>query len=577
MSRTAIVLAGLLAVAVVALGSGTRPARTLEQRSFDTRMHIRGDQAPGRFAVIAIDDRTFSELRLQWPLPRRLHARVIDRLRRAGARQIVYDVQFTEPSDRPRDDLALLDAVRRARGTVLATGESTADGRTNVLGGDERLARIGARAAAANLPADPGGVIRRYSIRQSRLDTIATAVSNRLGAPVARDRFGADGRALIDYAGPAGTVPAYSFSDVLAGRVPAAALRGRVVIVGATTPTLQDVHPTSAGGVRQMSGPEIQANAIRTAMQGNPLQESPGWTRFALLLLVGLAAGLLVAGLGPLRGVGAAAALAALLALASQLAFDAGTVIPIAVPLVGLAVAVFAAVLVAVAREMRERRRFAGRAAELEDAVRARTLELELTYREAVERLAQAAELRDGGTGDHLERMSRLCERVARGLGQPAEEASLLRQAAVLHDVGKIGMPDGILRKPGKLTPEEITIMRRHTDEGAALLAGSQSPLMRLAEVIARTHHERWDGSGYPAGLAGEAIPLVGRIAAVCDVFDALITERPYKRAWSVAEAREEIAAQRGRHFDPVVADALLVVVGAEDAPMPAAVPAARS
>ncbi len=556
-----IALAGALAIVIVVLAASTGPALRLEQRTIDTRFQVRGERNAAGLAIVAIDDATFSELRLQWPLPRSLHAHVVDRLRRAGARQIVYDVQFTEPSDRRREDLALLDAVERAPGTVLATGESDERGRTRVLGGDRQLARIGAKAAAANLPPEPGSVIRRYARRVDRLDTIAAAVARRLGRPIAGERF-RDGRALIDFAGPAGTVPSYSFADVLAGRVPADSLRGRIVVVGATAPTLQDLHITAAGGQRLMSGSEIQANAIRTAMEGNPLQEAPGWARYALLVMLGAAGTLLVAKLGPLRGSAAAAAAGAGFAALAQLAFARGLVLPVAVPLVALAAATAAAVLAAVAGEMAERRRVARRNAGLEVAVRERTYELEITHLEAVDRLARAAELRDGETGEHLERMSRLCELVAIELGQSEAEALLLRQAAVLHDVGKIGMPDGILRKPGKLDAEEITVMRRHTTEGAALLEGSRAPLLGLAEVIARTHHERWDGTGYPTGLSGEAIPLPGRIAAVCDVFDALITARPYKRAWTVEEARAEVAAQRGRHFDPAVAEALLTIVG---------------
>jgi HD-GYP domain-containing protein (c-di-GMP phosphodiesterase class II) len=157
--------------------------------------------------------------------------------------------------------------------------------------------------------------------------------------------------------------------------------------------------------------------------------------------------------------------------------------------------------------------------------------------------------------------MSRLCEQVALELGRPMTEAELLRHASVLHDVGKIGLPDGILRKPGRLTDEELEIMRRHAADGAAILEGSTSEVLRLAEVVARTHHERYDGTGYPAGLSGEDIPLPGRIAAVCDVFDALTSARPYKPAWSIADACAEIVRQRGAHFDPAVADALLRVV----------------
>ncbi len=131
------------------------------------------------------------------------------------------------------------------------------------------------------------------------------------------------------------------------------------------------------------------------------------------------------------------------------------------------------------------------------------------------------------------------------------DEAEELRHAAVLHDVGKIGIPDAVLLKPGRLDADEIAVMRRHTAIGASILSGSSSPLMQLAETIALTHHERWDGTGYPAGLAGEAIPLPGRIAAICDVFDALLARRPYKERWSLDEALVEILSLAGTHFDP--------------------------
>jgi CHASE2 domain-containing sensor protein len=567
MRRWPVLLAGAAALILIALAASSGPAHRLEQRTIDTRLHVRGDRAVRDFAVVAIDDATFGQLHEQWPLPRSLHARVIDRLRRAGARQIVYDVQFTEPS-RPREDLALFRAVGRARGTVLATGEADRAGHTGVLGGDRQLARIGAQAAAANLPAEGGGVIRRYREREGKLDTIATVVARRLGHPVGAERFDDHGAALIDFAGPAGTVPAYSFADVLAGRVPDGDLRGRIVVVGATSPTLQDRHATAAGGRQLMAGPEIQANVIATALRGNPLRESGDWVTYLLLALLGGGALALVAALGPPRGALGAAALAVAYAVAAQLAFDGGRVLPLAVPLIAIAAATVAAILAAVAQESRERRRVDVRNRELTDAVRARTSELEITHLEAVERLARAAELRDGDTGEHIERMSRMCESVALRLGLSADEALRLRRAAILHDVGKIGLPDRILRKPGRLTDEEMEIMRRHTLEGAALLAGSRSPVLRTAEVIARTHHERWDGTGYPLGLAEDEIPIVGRIAAVCDVYDALITERPYKRAWTDAEARAEIVSQRGRHFDPAAVDALLAVLG-EPAPEP--------
>jgi CHASE2 domain-containing sensor protein len=561
MSRAAIVLAGLLGLLLVALVADTGSVRRFEQRSLDTRFQIRSDRDADELAIVAIDDTTFSDLERQWPLPRSMHARVIDRLREAGVRQIVYDVQFTEPSERPDQDRALLEAVSRARGTVLATDEVDAFGRTNVLGGPRNLGPAGAVVAGGALPDEAGGTIRRYAAEVRGLDSLATAVARRLGDPVPAGRFDA-GRALIDFAGPTGTVDSYSFSDVYNDRVPDADLRGRIVVVGATSPTLQDPRPTSMGSERLMPGPEIQANAIRTALDDNPLQETDGWVRGVLLAVLGAIAVVLVVAVGPVRGAAGAAVLGVIYAVVAQVAFGSDVVLPVAVPLLGLVATTVFAALTAIAQEMAERRRVAMRNVALEQAVRERTAELERTYLEPVDRLARAAELRDGDTGEHLDRMSKLCELVALELGQPAEDARLLRQAAVLHDVGKIGMPDGILRKPGKLTPEEIEIMRRHTLEGAALLEGSRSPLLQLAEVIARTHHERWDGTGYPEGLKGEQIPLPGRIAAVCDVYDALITERPYKRAWSPDEARQEIAEQRGRHFDLAVADALLIVLG---------------
>jgi len=177
-----------------------------------------------------------------------------------------------------------------------------------------------------------------------------------------------------------------------------------------------------------------------------------------------------------------------------------------------------------------------------------------------LQRLSAAAEHRDDETGAHLRRMSKLCGRLARAAGLDEESAEEIEQASLLHDVGKIGIPDDILHKPGRLTGDERAVMQTHTTIGAELLAGSSSPLLRTAEAIARTHHERWDGTGYPDGLIGEEIPLAGRIAAICDVFDALLTERPYKRAWSLEETLGYIDAERGRHFDPELAAIFLAI-----------------
>jgi PAS domain S-box-containing protein len=196
----------------------------------------------------------------------------------------------------------------------------------------------------------------------------------------------------------------------------------------------------------------------------------------------------------------------------------------------------------------------------LEQRVRERTADLAQSQIEILSRLARAAEFRDDDTGQHTQRVAHLAARLAQALGLPDAFVALLRQAAPLHDVGKIAISDLILLKPGKLTEAELATMRTHAAVGAALLSDGQSEVMRMAERIAGTHHERWDGSGYPRQLAGEAIPLEGRILAVADVFDALTHDRPYKSAWLVAEAVAEIARQRGTQFDPQVVDAFLTL-----------------
>ncbi len=194
----------------------------------------------------------------------------------------------------------------------------------------------------------------------------------------------------------------------------------------------------------------------------------------------------------------------------------------------------------------------------LESKVRARTRDLEDARTEILERLALAAEFRDDSTGQHTRRVGRTSALLAQALGLPDDEVELIRRAAPLHDVGKIGIPDAVLLKPGKLNPDEFRVMQTHTLIGGRILGKGRSPLLLMAERIALTHHECWDGGGYPLGLRGDAIPLVGRIVSVADVFDALTHERPYKRAWSAEDAAAEIGRLGGRKFDPRVVAAFL-------------------
>lgn len=195
---------------------------------------------------------------------------------------------------------------------------------------------------------------------------------------------------------------------------------------------------------------------------------------------------------------------------------------------------------------------------ELIEAQRKAIADLRASRQETVERLARAIEMHDPETGRHIDRMASVTALLGERLGLSPARILLLRAAAPMHDIGKIATPDGVLHKPGALTASERKRMEAHTTVGHQILADSESDLLKMAAVIALTHHEWFDGSGYPQGLSGEQIPLEGRIAAVADVFDALLSDRPYRPAFSLEEARSSIASERGTHLDPVVVDTLM-------------------
>ena len=200
------------------------------------------------------------------------------------------------------------------------------------------------------------------------------------------------------------------------------------------------------------------------------------------------------------------------------------------------------------------KRRAEDLACQVDEALR----EIRFRERETILRLARAAEFRDEDTHAHLLRISEYASVICESLGLTRDATEELKLAAPMHDIGKIGLPDEVLRKPGRLTELEFELVKTHTLIGHQILEGSDSRLLRAAAEIAVTHHERWDGGGYPHGLAGEAIPLTGRVVAVADVFDALTTKRAYKDAWSTKDAFEYIRAGSARHFDPGCADAFL-------------------
>ena len=385
----------------------------VERSTVDARFGLRGASRPSDVVVVAIDEKTFSALSLQWPLPRSLHGTVIDRLHADHVRSIVYDVQFTEPSS-PRQDLALYGAVRRAGNVVLATTSVDAQGHTNVLGGDANLARAHAVAAAANLPSDASGVIRRYPYSVLGLPSIAVAGVEAAGLRISPARFDR-GTAWIDYRGPPGTITTVSFSDVLAGTVAPGSLAGKIVVVGATSPTLQDLHPTSTSAANEpMAGAEIQASAIWTALHGNPLQSGPGWLALLAIHFAGACAPLVALKLRMLPATFAAIVFGGAYVLATQAAFDSGTVLLVSYPLAAFAfgtIGMVGASYVAVRVDQR-----------------ALAVQLHDSHVELVARLAAASESRDEETGRHILRIGRLCERHALALALQFLLARVRRQ-----------------------------------------------------------------------------------------------------------------------------------------------------
>ena len=346
--RELAILAVVIAAAAIAVtAEATHLMRALEQQSLDARFSVRGTEpAPGEIAVVEIDDRTFSELGVQWPFPRSLHARVIDRLREAGAKVIAVDIQFTEPTA-PRQDNALIEAVRRAGGVVLSTTETDAHGESRIFGGEGVVHEIGARAGNTLVVPESGGTYRRMSYEIGGLVSFGVAAAEAAtGEAISPMELEGDGEAWIDYRGPPSTFDHYSYSRVLRGRVPASAFRGKTVVIGASAPSLQDVHATSTTGNDLMAGPEIQANAIWTAEHGFPLSSSSFFVDLLLILLLAAVPAAATLRIKPMPALLAAVALGLLYAVAVQLAFEGGSVLPLVYPLLALIVSALGALAV---------------------------------------------------------------------------------------------------------------------------------------------------------------------------------------------------------------------------------------
>jgi adenylate cyclase len=355
--RLRALLFGATSIALTALVLAAYAGDVLEGPELDTidaRFSIRGADPGGldEFVFVAIDGTTFAELKEQWPFRRSLHGRAIDRLREAGAKVIAYDVQFTEPTEVAEDN-ALIEAIDAADKVVLSTTEVLDDGETGVLGGDELLRQIGARAGNTNYVPDDDGVIRRMETEVDGLTTFGVVAADAAegGRPEPREHS----TEWIDFRGPPDTIERVSFSDLVLGSLNPAIFRDKIVVIGAHAPSLQDVHDAATG--RDMAGPELQANSIATVLDGFPLGEVPGGLNVALIVLLGMVGPAVAFRFGPLRAAFAGVALAALFAVAVQLAFNGGTIVAFLYPLASLLLGVVGALGVGLALDAFERER----------------------------------------------------------------------------------------------------------------------------------------------------------------------------------------------------------------------------
>jgi len=620
-------LAPALAAAAAALGLAVAhpgPLVDLDLAAHDAFVRQTARPTPSEaVAIVAVDERSL-EAHGQWPWPRDVIARLVTAIHDAGAAAIAFDILFPEP-DRfgtpsmtpggPGSTDAALAVAMREAGVVIGTALTFEPASTGAAGSQPRctlrpvspvvrqpddadplaglfratgavcsVAVLGEAARATgtiNASPDGDGVLRRIPVLTTYGDEVhATLALAALGvarpAPIVVEprsdgaleltvgtrRVGLDrrGQILLRPRGPGRTFPHLSARDVLAGTLPADALRGRVVFVGATALGVRDVVATPLDP--RFPGLELHATVADTLL-GGAAAERPAAAR--LLELAGAAAGAvagawLVARLGGLGGSALAAVLAALtwLGLRSWYA-SAGALVSPVTTIAGLGVGALASVAGELAFERRR--------ANTEHRRR------EQAQRLIVQTLTSLTETRDVETGRHARRTQEYTRLLAstvaaRGAYRhylTAHRIELIATLAPLHDIGKVGISDAVLHKPGQLTESEYAEMKQHTSLGhdtllkAEALAGvHDDEVLGLAKDIVFTHHERWDGSGYPRGLRGDAIPIPGRLVAVVDTYDALVARRSYKDALPHDQALEIIRQGRGTHFDPAIVDAFL-------------------
>jgi len=620
MRRALVLWCGVIPIVAVAVLTVTRPGALarLENAIYDVMLRDTPARQPGgRVVIVDIDEHSLATVG-QWPWRRDVIGRLIERLRGLGAAVVALDIIFAEP-DRDsagsgQDPDAALASALAPGGAILGYGvrfDSAVRKPTNcvlhptgaaVLMPEEdtghpplfeatgavcslpALARSAGASGFLNAAPDPDGILRRAPLLvqyngQVYPSLALASVSAVLGhrdlalrvhnANSASLSFGdrvvpVDGRGnvLLRYRGRKQTFPYLSAADVLDGRVAAVDVRDKIVLVGTTALGTREVVATPLDTL--FVGVEVQATAVDNLLQQDVLARAAHATGVELALVLVL--GPVVAGLLAWRGtlfalLGGVAGLAAVwFGILRQVSVDGAFISPL-YPALGVFLP-FAAMTLATVFAERQR---------ADTASRERTTAQELM----VQSLLSLTATRDGETGRHSLRTQQYTGLLAAQLARnPAfrayltpERISLLSSLAPLHDIGKVGIPDQILNKPGALTPDEMVQMRTHPTLGRDVILKAECQVgvrddatLAMAKDIVYTHHERWDGTGYPQGLRGTAIPIEGRVLAVVDVYDALVARSLYKACRSHDEAVTFIAGGRGTHFDPDVVDAFLAV-----------------
>ncbi|MET0290670.1 MAG: CHASE2 domain-containing protein [Pseudoxanthomonas sp.] len=401
--------------------------------------------------------------------------------------------------------------------------------------------------------------MRALGVQSGRVESGRDGLSLRVGPHViAMDHAG---DALLRFNGPASRYASLSAVDVLAGRVRPQDLRGKVVVIGSSAVGLNDLHATAVD--RSFSGPKIQSVLVQNILDDSAVRV-PAWGGTGALviglLLAAVLCGLFVAGRSlVLLAMVSLGATVVLLALVAGSFLDVGMFIPVAVPLLVLGLVLGSCFLARIAVYQRRAQRW--------------RKQLENARQVTIESMSAVAETRDPETGAHIKRTQHYVRAIARQLQKTGHYTEILSEeyihllylSAPLHDIGKVGVPDHILLKPGPLTPEEWVTMRKHAQFGRQIILSTAQRIegdnfLTIASEIAATHHEKWDGSGYPAGLQGQAIPLSGRIMAAADIYDALISRRCYKEPFPHVQALGMMRDLRGTTFDPVVLDAFFAI-----------------